>query len=124
MFEHERSAAHSSSGPGHSPGRAIPYRLLDGTLVAKNWADLTDGTLTHAVAMSEQGNTLANGEVWTNTSPSGAAATPNGCSGFTSNAASASIAQVGVLNAASSKWTHVYLQYCNRTNVRLYCFQQ
>jgi len=102
----------------------VPYRLLDGTKVANNWTDLTDGSLAHAIDLSEQGNTLTGGEVWTSTNSNGTAATPNGCKGFTSNAGGAPYAEVGLLSSKTGTWTHVYQQFCNRTNVRLYCFEQ
>ena len=47
---------------------ADPYRLVDGTQVADDWADLTDGALDHAIDRDETGSVVA-GEtrVWTNT---------------------------------------------------------
>ncbi|MET0791193.1 MAG: hypothetical protein ABW061_06690, partial [Polyangiaceae bacterium] len=32
---------------------SVPYRLLDGSLVADDWGDLTDGTLQHAIDLTE-----------------------------------------------------------------------
>jgi hypothetical protein len=52
----------------------IPYRLVDGTKVADDWADLTDGTLDHAINLTESGGALGNEtRVWTNTRSNGAA---------------------------------------------------
>jgi hypothetical protein len=47
---------------------AQPYRLVDGTQVADDWADLTDGSLDHAIDRDETGAAVS-GEtrVWTNT---------------------------------------------------------
>jgi len=54
----------------HSPG---PYHLVDGTKVADDWSDLTDGSLDHAIDRTEL-NAAVGGEhrVWTNTTTSGA----------------------------------------------------
>jgi len=45
-----------------------PYRLVGGTQVADDWADLTDGSLDHAIDRTETGAAIE-GEtrVWTNT---------------------------------------------------------
>jgi hypothetical protein len=57
-----------------------PYVLVDGTIVADNWADLTSGTLRHPIDLTETGTTPAfvatapcSGKfpVWTNTRPNG-----------------------------------------------------
>jgi hypothetical protein len=34
---------------------AVPYRLIDGTLIANDWADLTDGTIAHDLDLTEIG---------------------------------------------------------------------
>lgn len=53
-----------------------PYVLVNGTRVADNWADLTDGTLDHAIDRTEANLPLADGaeaRVWTNTTTAGPA---------------------------------------------------
>ena len=53
---------------------SIPYRLVNGAQVAADWADLTDGTLDHAINLTEAGNTVGEtARAWTNTTTSGAA---------------------------------------------------
>ena len=42
---------------------------------------------------------------------------------WSSASSTASLPLVGHSNAADSPWTAAYLQYCNRTTVRLYCFE-
>jgi hypothetical protein len=62
------------------PEDAGPYVLVDGTIVANNWTDLTSGTLRHAIDMTETGGPPpattacagAPGAVWTDTTPQGA----------------------------------------------------
>jgi hypothetical protein len=47
----------------HAPG---PYRLVDGTKIADDWADLTDGTLRQAIDLDEAGNRVpARTPTWT-----------------------------------------------------------
>ena len=47
---------------------ADPYRLVNGTQVADNWGDLTDGSLDHAIDLDEYGNGVGEEtRVWTNT---------------------------------------------------------
>jgi hypothetical protein len=100
----------------------VPYRLLDGTLVANNWEDLTDGTLAHVIDRDEKGKTVTAAEVWTGTAVTGQSA-GDGCTGFTTNDKDANAAQQGVTDVAAIKWTNVYLQFCDR-NARIYCFEQ
>ena len=53
---------------------AIAYRLVNGAQVADDWTDLTDGTLDHAINLTEAGNPVDDSaRVWTNTTSSGAA---------------------------------------------------
>ena len=50
------------------------YVLVNGTKVADNWADLTDGSLDHAIDLTEQGNPVGSeARVWTNTTTGGQA---------------------------------------------------
>lgn len=48
-----------------------PYVLVNGTKVADTWADLTDGTLDHAIDLDETGAVVAVSEVWTGTHTDG-----------------------------------------------------
>jgi hypothetical protein len=53
---------------------AGPYTLWDGTKVADDWSDLTDGSLDHPIDMDELGNPLSGtNRVWTNTTTGGMA---------------------------------------------------
>lgn len=112
-----------SSRFSHSVG---PYRLLDGTILAGDWNELVSGTLRAPIQIEENGHTIALPvEVWTGTSSNGNAF-GLGCDGFT-NGTSTSLSDattVGVTDQKNYKWTDVYLQSCNRTEPRLYCFEQ
>jgi hypothetical protein len=59
-----------------------PYLLVNGTIVANNWNDLTSGTLRHAIDLSESGgpgapspDSITSAAVWTDTTASGTRST-------------------------------------------------
>jgi hypothetical protein len=114
----------STSSPSARFSKAtVPYRLLDGTVIANDWNDLLSGSLRHAIDRDEK-NTVTTGiEVWTATTSTGTYE-GGGCNGFTSGSSNAPIVAQGVTDRASGQWTYVYLQYCDRTNPRIYCFEQ
>jgi hypothetical protein len=102
------------------------YRLLDGTLVASNWAELTGGTLAHAIDLMESGTRVpmdAYLEVWTGTAPSGASSGYT-CSDWTNTSNALPYADVGTVGRKDSAWTQAYRQFCDRSNIHLYCFEQ
>lgn len=45
---------------------SVPYRRVDGAIVATNWSDLTDGSLQNPINISEQGTVINSSWVWTN----------------------------------------------------------
>jgi hypothetical protein len=108
-----------------------PYVLADGTtVVASDWADLTKGTLQHAIDLTEQKLTdtdLATRRTMTNVATDGTTANPSlTCSAWTSRSANAS-PTVGDSKVATSDWTKMAapdptwtcaLQY------HIYCFEQ
>ena len=101
----------------------VPYYLVDGTTeVANDWNGLTSGALLHAIDLDEHGISAGGQEVWTGTTTSGLASGTD-CAGWTSGVSS-SLADVGISSQASLQWTSAYSQFCDRTNVRLYCVQQ
>jgi len=103
---------------------AVPYVLLDGSTVAANWSALTSGTLAHTIDLSEDGTVhTAILEVWTATTSAGAYS-GRSCSAWTSNAPGSTTADVGLASETNGDWTNRYQQYCDRTNVHLYCFEQ
>lgn len=115
--------ATSASVPsGRLSHASVPYFLVDGTRVADDWADLTDGSIQAPIARDESGFSVSTFEVWTDCDSSGTYG-GGGCSDFTSSSSSASFADVGVTSSASYGWSSTYAQYCDRTNVHLYCFE-
>jgi hypothetical protein len=104
----------------------VPYRLVDGTMVANSFSGLVSGSLMHAIDMFETGVTLLPGaqvEVWTGTTPTGtnAAAT---CGNWTNSSTGQPNGSVGISDRANAGWTQAYQQFCDRTHVHLYCFEQ
>lgn len=117
---------------------AIPYRLVSGTLIANDWIDLTDGTLTNPINLDEFGaaaptNELCGvGEVspwtWTSTEGTdlvaswGARVAGMNCMNWTDGIASH--AELGSGNKATD-----WASWCNAPRgcnllAPLFCFQQ
>ncbi len=99
----------------------IPYRRLDGEVIADNWDDLVDGDLRTALNIDEAGDTVF-GDVWTGTLQDGSAYASSDCDGFT-NGSTTSAALCGSASSTSSTWTENIVPTCS-TPLRLYCVQQ
>ena len=106
----------------------IPYVLRDGSVIAEDWADLTDGTLLHPIDRTETGEQLlaepgCNPEtaVWTATKANGGSVgTDFQCLGWSFPLGNG---RVGDTAAVGSTWT----SNCNincQTALRFYCFEQ
>ena len=104
-----------------------PYQLVDGTLVANGWTDLTDGTVNHMIYVTATG-TPPNGLLlaWTNTTPSGQPFNVlldpvlDSCSGWTDSRRSG---WGGLLKEDDANWTIAGPANCD-AEAHLYCFQQ
>ena len=104
-----------------------PYMLVDGTLIANGWTDLTDGTISNMIHVTATG-TPPNGLLlaWTNTMPGGQAfnilLNPglDSCSDWTDSRNSG---WGGQLNEHDENWTITGQVDCNAA-AHLYCFQQ
>jgi hypothetical protein len=108
---------------------AVPYKLVDGTEVASDWVDLTDGTLTHSISITEGGSPLSGSteRVWTNTQADGALHFTQGglnCVSWTQESGGGLTGVAGFLSSTGSDWTDGDAQSCDSASVRLYCFQQ
>jgi hypothetical protein len=109
----------------------FPYRLVTGTKVADNWADLTDGFLDAPIDRTETGALSVNTgsscggsprTVRTGTASNGTATNAT-CNNFTSNVANV-LGHVGNTTAfQNATWSQCAQQACNLTTA-LYCFQQ
>jgi hypothetical protein len=104
----------------------VPYRLLDGSTIANNWTALASGTLQHSINIQEDGTPLpaaAVWEVWTATTPSGVYS-GDACANWTNDTANPPTADVGVTSVTNAGWTDIYQQFCDRTTLHVYCFEQ
>jgi hypothetical protein len=103
-----------------------PYRLVDGTTIANNWADLTDGNLAAQISTSETG-VVESSAVWTHTLPNGTAGGSGlnvHCDNWLSTAVDAR-GDVGTSGSTASFWTDVISSgLCASFTLKLYCFQQ
>jgi hypothetical protein len=117
-----------------------PYVLVDGTLVANNWTDLTSGMLRHAIDRNERGgppalspDSITPAAVWTDTSASGTLSTisPAGgsCSDWSDPMATTIV--FGSFQFVSGDWSELGSEgsgagappICG-ISAALYCFEQ
>ena len=105
------------------------YILVDGTYVANNWGDLTDGSLAHAIDRQENGQTPGNeNDVWSNTTPAGTSkGNMNHCSAWTSGS-SQQKGFLGLWPATNGGWSEQPNGPNNPSacdnDQRILCFQQ
>jgi hypothetical protein len=99
-----------------------PYVLVNATEIAADWGDLTNGDIENLIDLDETGAVVPNNEVWTGTFSDGFGF--GGCNDWTSADPNAPFPNVGTTSQTDFGWTDVFLQFCDRTNVRLYCFEQ
>jgi len=105
-----------------------PYTLLNGTVIANNWADLTDGTLAHGIDVYEN-NTVAVGtqNVFTATNTDGTALTSGGdlCLDWTYAGASGAgrYGVNGVTDSTGAYWTFRGTHWCDQV-FHLFCFEE
>lgn len=87
----------------------VPYVLPDGQQVAKNWLDLVDGVLAHAIDQTEEQtappvSAPCNGKptVWTNTREDGTSWSTSHCGNFTNTTGDA---RLGTSSAFNFTWS-------------------
>ena len=105
------------------------YHLVDGTLVANDKADLTDGILKAPITVDQYGNTLTGGFAWTGTSPDGTGTGTN-CGDWTNQGNSNSCGEVGNDQCADAgsifnfdpAWTDVGIAQQCSSGQKLHCF--
>jgi len=103
-------------------GSGAPYQLINGTVIASNFSDLTDGTLAAPISIDESGNTVGGAtEVWTATAADGINPGVGSCQEWTTNDVGAR-GQIGHADAVDATWTDAGGgNTCDSFN-RLYCF--
>jgi hypothetical protein len=104
-----------------------PYHLVDGTKIADNYTDLTDGSLDAAIDKTASGVSRGNVNVFTGTFYAGTAAADHTCDGWTS-AAISKFAVGGTTGASDLRWSDTWdandsLLACDIA-AAIYCFQQ
>ena len=99
-----------------------PYRLVDGTQIAADWAHLTDGSLRAPITLTENGDTVNDSYyVWTYTKVDGTGGTSGEhCGNWT---AATGNGFRGTAAYKDSNWTQSGSAACN-TGQHIYCFQQ
>ncbi|MEM9468612.1 MAG: hypothetical protein AAF988_00450 [Pseudomonadota bacterium] len=98
------------------------YILVDDTVVANGWSDLTDGDLDNSIGLDEKGNIRAHA-VATNTTFEGEPSSSiNSCNNWASQSASLQHSR-GASGFSNSFWSSGVTINCS-DSVRLYCFQQ
>lgn len=122
---------------------AVPWQLLDGTVIANDWADLTSGSLEHNIDRDENNvpvvwsGSLMTGITWTSTYGDGSSMLSHGsssdCSGFTdgtsmSTSAYAGVGYIGYTTGYQSDWWSDAqgggTGYDCVSSLSLYCFEQ
>ncbi|MEM8994240.1 MAG: hypothetical protein AAGF23_05545 [Acidobacteriota bacterium] len=114
----------ATGSPASRFGRGGSFILVDGTLVAKHWPDLTDGSLRHAIDLTELGTTLSAGAmVWTNTRTDGSTLGADDCGGW---GAFSGLGAVGWADRSDAAWTEPAgnpTALCGDGGQHLYCFE-
>lgn len=125
-------AAWLSTGPADAPASRFdrstgPYVLPDGTLVARDWDDLVDGSLSVPIDTTAAGDSIfdsvtnPDGYTWTGTEADGTAAIAT-CSGW-SSASSGLLGASGASDRTTPVWSHEIDDSCNAA-YSLVCVQQ
>ena len=102
-----------------------PYVLPNGTRIADDYNDLTDGNIQNIINVDFSGKTIGQQNFWSSTAADGTSeqnfAT---CKGWTwTNTSGYSHSMLGITNKKSTLWTSFGREKCGKT-YRLVCFQQ
>jgi hypothetical protein len=118
----------ADSNPASAPATrfthaTVPYVRVDGTKIADDWTDLTDGTL-DSVMTSETGyeNLPING-VWSNVLPDGTQASGTATDHCDDWGTGGSTGRIGHRDRTDSTWTEFATITCFASDL-LYCFEQ
>ena len=113
-----RSTTSPAARFNHSTG---PYQLVDGTQVADNWADLTDGSIDHAIDLDQDGLAVGAPPTWTGTRIDGTVDADHCFDWTSSNFGDSGMG--GVTTDADNNWTSNLPFPCS-VMAHLYCFEQ
>lgn len=98
----------------------VPFRRLDGRIVASSWAALTSGNLEAPIALTEGGSTVLLDNVWTGTAPDGKRGGDT-CESWTSMVGAG---QIGHANKLDSTWTQDSVAVSCMSTAHLYCVEE
>ena len=103
-----------------------PYMLPDGTKIAEDFTDLTDGSILHKINSDPTGKRLGFQDFWTGTLPDGTTAQQfQTCSGWKADPLSYDQGIHGRTNQTGSLWSTMHSDHdCGNYSLRLLCFQQ
>jgi len=111
----------AASRLNHSLG---PYKLVDSTVVANNWADLIDGNVFAPIKLTASGEQPKSDYSWTNTTVNGSIA-GNSCSNWTNRfCAFGTFGLIGNITENNNDWTDWQVVGCCQIKVGFYCFEQ
>jgi hypothetical protein len=96
------------------------YKLLDGTIIANDSADLIDGNIQNPINLTEYGNIISNALVWTGTNEFGQF-TGNDCLNWNFDVPELN-GTVGNSSLTGSQWTNYRNESCNQ-EFRIYCVE-
>jgi len=125
IFRAWLSSAETSAASRHQQSM-ISYILVDGTVIATDWSDLTDGTLASAINLDELGDLVVDTpRAWTNTRSDGKSRSSADCVGWTSND-SGPKGHVGWIVMTDAEWTEA-IDFTPAGCIqerRIYCVEQ
>ncbi len=102
-----------------------PYILSDGTKIAEDFTDLTDGSILHAINIDPTGKRLRSERFWTGTNPDGTAADyPQTCDGWEADRLTNFRGMTGNRTNTTILWSSRYPRMGCGRRFRLACFQQ
>jgi hypothetical protein len=132
----------SNSVVGRFTQAQVPYVMTDGTTIASNWTDLTDGNIAHGIDRNEAGNVLPNTgitnchgsptcfQTYTGTNPDGTAFTGDDqCLNWSTRIFDAGGGNLNTFSGGDStmagrEWTLRASGFRCDYQARIYCFQQ
>jgi hypothetical protein len=102
-----------------------PYMLPDGTKIAEDFTDLTDGSILHAINIDPTGKPLGLELFWTGTDADGTSSSSSvTCNGWMAEPGDLSRGAVGNTVKTSTLWSARSQERCGSNSNKLVCFQQ